>query len=347
MARPMKDARTEREAFYRRIGKAHITPLWEAMQALVPRQPKSPCVPALWKYAQVRPWLMESGSLITAKEAVRRVLILENPGIPGQSAVTNSLYAGWQLILPGEIAPSHRHAQTALRLIVEGSGAYTAVDGERVTMHPGDFIITPSWTWHDHGNPAGEPVVWLDGLDIPMVRFFDAGFAEDYPHDEQEVMRPEGDALLRFGNNLRPIGFVPSGASSPVFAYPYERSRESLRQLAAVDAPHVSHGHKMEFVNPATGGPAMPTMGAYVQLLPKGFSGRPYRSTEGTVFSVIEGDGRAVIGGATLEFTSRDVFVVPSWNAYSLYAERETVLFSYSDRPVQRAIGLWREEQLQ
>jgi gentisate 1,2-dioxygenase len=346
MGQPMKDARAEREAYYYRIGKAHLTPLWEAMSALVPRQPASPCVPALWKYEEIRPWLLESGSLITAKEAVRRVLILENPGIPGQSAITNSLYAGWQLIMPGEIAPSHRHTQTALRLIVEGAGAYTAVDGERVTMHPGDFIITPSWTWHDHGNPSDGPVVWLDGLDIPLVRFFDTGFAEDYSRDEQDVVRPEGDARLRYGNNLLPIEFRVRGASSPVFAYPYVRSRESLVQLARVDEPHACFGFKMEFVNPATGGPAMPTMGAYIQSLPKGFSGKPCRSTDGTVYSVIEGRGRAVIDGQTFEFSARDTFVVPSWKALSLHASDEVVLFSFSDRPVQRALGLWREEQL-
>ena len=337
----------DRQAFYRRIAPAHLAPLWEMMSALVPRQPQSACVPALWKYDQVRPWLLESGSLITAKEAVRRVLILENPGIPGQSAITNSLYAGWQLILPGEVAPSHRHTQTALRLIVEGTGAYTAVDGERVTMHPGDFIITPSWTWHDHGNPADEPVVWLDGLDIPLVRFFDAGFAEDYPQDEQEVIRPEGDAWLRYGSNLLPFAFKLRNATSPVFAYPYARSRESLRHLATVDAPDASHGHKLVFVNPATGGPAMPTMGAYIQLLPAQFSGRPYRSTDGTVFSVIEGSGNAVIGGQKFEFSARDTFVVPSWQAYTLCASEQCVLFSFSDRPVQRALGLWREETLQ
>ncbi len=347
MVQPMKDAQAERQAYYRRIGKAHLTPLWEAMSALVPRQPTPPCVPAMWKYDEVRPALMESGGLITAREAVRRVLVLENPGIPGQSAITNSLYAGWQLILPGEIAPSHRHTQTALRLIVEGAGAYTAVNGERVTMHPGDFIITPSWTWHDHGNPSDGPVVWLDGLDIPLVRFLDTGFAEDYPRAEQEVVRPEGDARLRYGNNLLPIGFTVAGGASPVFAYPYARSRESLLQLARVDPPHPCFGHKLEFVNPATGGPAMPTMGAYIQMLPGGFAGKPYRCTDGTVFSVIEGRGRAVIDGQVFEFGARDTFVVPSWKACELHASETTVLFSFSDRPVQRALGLWREEQLQ
>ena len=124
-------------------------------------------MPAIWKYEDVRADVMASGALISAEEAVRRVLILENPGLPGQASITQSLYAGLQLILPGEIAPSHRHTQSALRFIVEGRGAYTAVNGERTTMRPGDFIITPSWTWHDHGNAdsadGGEPVVWLDG----------------------------------------------------------------------------------------------------------------------------------------------------------------------------------------
>jgi gentisate 1,2-dioxygenase len=343
MGQPMKDPGAERAAYYRRIGAKHLAPLWEAMSVLVPKQPQTPCVPALWKYDEIRPWLMESGDLITAKEAVRRVLVFENPGLPGQASITHTLYAGLQLILPGEVAPSHRHTQTALRLIVEGSGAYTAVDGERVTMHPGDFIITPSWTWHDHGNPASAPVVWLDGLDIPLVRFLDAGFAEDHPKDEQDVVRPEGDAWLRYGNNLLPVEYRMRGATSPVFAYPYSRSRESLHQLARVDEPHACHGHKMEFVNPASGGPAMPTMGAFIQLLPKGFSGAPYRSTDGTVFSVIEGGGSVAVGGKKFDFAHRDVFVVPAWNLYSLSAEQDTVLFSFSDQPVQRALGLWRE----
>ena len=121
---------------------------------------------------------MEAGRLISAEEAERRVLVLENPALRGQSCITQSLYAGLQLILPGEVAPAHRHTQSALRLVLDGEGAYTAVDGERTTMRYGDFIITPSWTFHDHGNDGADPVVWLDGLDIPLVRFLDAGFAE-------------------------------------------------------------------------------------------------------------------------------------------------------------------------
>ena len=185
----------ERKTFYDAIGKHSMSPLWEVLHALVPNAPNTPCVAAHWKYSDVSPYLMRSGQLITAEEAVRRVLILENPALKGQSCITQSLYAGLQVILPGEVAPSHRHTQTALRFVVEGHGAYTAVDGERTQMQPGDFIITPSWTWHDHGHVGAtaqdEPVVWLDGLDIPMLQFFDAGFAENGFAAAQAVTKPE------------------------------------------------------------------------------------------------------------------------------------------------------------
>jgi len=159
----------QRQQLSRDMDPHNLTPLWEVLHALVPQKPATPCVPALWKYDEVRPFLMRAGEAITAEEAVRRVLILENPKLRGQSAVTQSLYAGLQLILPGEIAPSHRHTQSALRFIVEGSGAWTAVDGERTTMRPGDFIITPSWTWHDHGSEAGGPVVWPEVAALLLV----------------------------------------------------------------------------------------------------------------------------------------------------------------------------------
>jgi gentisate 1,2-dioxygenase len=316
------------------------------LASLVPEKPASPCVATIWRYAELRPWLMESGQLISAAEAVRRVLILENPGLPGSSAITQSLYAGLQLILPGEIAPSHRHTQSALRLIVEGSGAYTAVEGERVIMHPGDFIITPSWTWHDHGNDAAGPVVWLDGLDIPIVRMLDCGFAENYSQPTQPVSRPEGDSLARYGNNLLPVDYEPASRTSPVFAYPYARTRESLEHLRRAGAPHAAHGYKMQFVNPATGGYAMPTMATFVQLLPAGFAGRGYRSTDAAVFHVIDGEGAVVVGEQRIGFSARDTFVVPAWQPYRFEVRGDAVLFSFSDRPVQRALDLWREQLL-
>jgi gentisate 1,2-dioxygenase len=340
------DPASTRQAFYRRLDRDNLAPLWEVLHELVIPQPKSPARPALWRYRDIRPYVMESGGLISAREAVRRVLILENPGMRGQSASTRSLYCGLQLILPGEVAPSHRHTQSALRFIVEGSGAYTAVDGERTVMHPGDFIITPSWTWHDHGNPGTEPVVWMDGLDIQILALFDAQFAENYPEEVQPVTRAEGTSVARFGNNLAPLDPVaPFGKTSPVFSYPYARSRETLAALAKNGDPDRCHGWKMQYVNPLSGGPAMPTIGAFIQLLPKGFRSSPYRSTDSTVYSVAEGAGKVRIGNEEFAFEARDTFVVPSWHAASIEAGDECVLFSYSDRPAQRALGLWREHR--
>lgn len=336
-------AASQRAQFYQRIDQENLTPLWEVLNALVPSQPTTPCVPAHWRYEEVRPFLMEAGRLITAREAERRVLVLENPGLRGASSITRSLYAGLQLILPGEVAPSHRHSQSALRFVVEGTGAFTAVDGERTTMLPGDFVITPAWTYHDHGNPGDCPVVWLDVLDIPLVRFLDAGFAERNAEEVPPVVRPEGDSLVRFGGNLLPIEYTQRSGASPILRYPYERSRETLEQLSKSHPADAYHGVKLQYASP-TGGYPLPTIAAFLQRLPAGFRGRSHRSTDGAVFSVVEGKGRSHIGEKVFEWGPKDVFVVPSWCPARHEADHDTVLFSCSDRPVQKALGLWREE---
>ncbi|MBC5768617.1 gentisate 1,2-dioxygenase [Ramlibacter albus] len=340
-----------RKQLYADMNPHNLTPLWEVLHALVPQKPNTPCVPAFWKYDEVRPFLMRAGEAITAEEAVRRVLILENPALRGQSAITQSLYAGLQLILPGEIAPSHRHTQSALRFIVEGSGAFTAVDGERTTMQPGDFIITPSWTWHDHGNDSDVPVVWLDGLDIPIIRFFDAGFAENDTRKSQTLSRPEGTSFARFGHNMAPVRHdSPYGATSPIFSYPYERSREALDQLETSAPIDPYDGVKLRYTNPLTGGWPMPTIGTFMQKLPAGFTGKPWRQTDGGIYSVVEGEGRVTVTRGdheqTFAFGPRDHFVIPSWHTARLQSERGCVLFSYSDRPVQQALGIHHEERL-
>jgi len=336
----------DRADFYTRIAGRHLRPLWEVLDDLVPPQPRPSARPALWRYDDVRPAIMESGNLITAEEAVRRVLVLENPGLPDSSLITSALYAGLQLILPGEVAPSHRHTQSALRFIVEGAGAYTAVDGERTTMAPGDFIITPSWTWHDHGNDGDEPVVWLDGLDIPIVALHDAQFAERYPEAVQPLARPEGDADARWGANMALVNHDHRSRTSPVFNYPYAKSRAALAKLAAAGVSDPAHGVRMRYVNPVTGGWAMPTLGTFLQMLPSGFRSLPHRSTDGTVYCCVEGRGTIRIGDEEFEFGPRDVFVAPSWQARTLTASTDAVLFGYSDRPVQEALGLLREETL-
>jgi gentisate 1,2-dioxygenase len=307
-----------RRDFYQRIAELNAAPLWEVLGEIVGAQPHPAAVPAHWKYAELRPFLMESGELITAREAERRVLMLENPGFRGGSRITQSVYAGLQLVLPGEYTNSHRHVASALRFVIEGEGAYTAVDGERVTMHPGDLILTPSWTFHDHGNPGSSPVVWLDGLDIPIVNFFDSSFAEHLPDEATQTA-------------------VHSGSSA--FAFPYAPARHSL-QNKSLDP---CHGAKIEYLKPA-GASVSPTLGAFLQWLPSGFTGAPYRSTDSTVYCVAEGRGESHIGDRLFQWSARDIFVVPSWCSVWHNAAQDSVLFSFSDRPAQKALGLWREE---
>ena len=326
-----------------------MTALWTVFSTLITKEPKSACQPASWRYDHVRQALMTAGELITAKEAERRVLILENPGLKGSSQITTSLYAGLQLVLPGEVAPAHRHAQSALRFVLEGSGAHTAVNGEKTPMQPGDFIITPQWAWHDHGNDTKQPMIWLDGLDIPMLKFYDASFAEGFGEDQQPIDRQTGDSLARYGANLLPVDHKRRGINSPVFNYPYERSRAALETMRAQNEWDACHGLKMKYVNPETGDYAMPTIGSFIQLLPKGFSTSRYRATDATIFVCVEGRGSSEIGGETIEWGPRDIFVAPSWHWVRHKPEEgpegEAVLFSFSDRPVQEKLGFFRQDR--
>jgi gentisate 1,2-dioxygenase len=336
----------ERRAFYARIDKQNLTPLWTVMSALITPEPRSACVPALWHFDAIRAAMLEAGKLITAKEAERRVLVLENPGMRGQSKITTSLYAGVQLVMPHEVAPAHRHTQSALRFVLEGEGAHTSVDGERTRMAPGDFIITPLMAWHDHGNDTDAPMFWLDGLDIPLIQMLDASFVERFDQEEQPIGKPEGDSLARFGANLMPVDHNSRPTTSPIFNYPYERTREALHQLSRAGSCDACHGIKLRYSNPVTGDHAMPTMGTFIQLLPKGFKTSRYRSTDATVFVAMEGRGRTLAGEDTFAWGPKDIFVVPSWTPVVHEAlEDDCVLFSFSDRPIQEKIGVWRQDR--
>jgi gentisate 1,2-dioxygenase len=307
----------EREDFYRRLGTKGVAPLWQSLGDLVLAQPRTACVPAIWHYDEIRPLLMESGELISALEADRRVLMIENPGLKGVPQITQSLYAGLQLVMPGEFTETHRHAAGALRFVIEGDGACTSVNGTKIAMHPGDFILTPSWTWHDHGNATSQPVVWMDGLDIPIVNMLDTSFAEHYPGGIQTVLT-----------------VLKNEESETPFSFPYASSRAKLDQLP---------GGKLHY---GDGEFTMPTIDAWLQLLPPGSRTKPRRSTDATVYCVTEGHGQSHIGGATFPWGPHDIFMVPSWSAVSHEVEQEAVLFSFSDRPLQKTLGLWREEIL-
>jgi gentisate 1,2-dioxygenase len=340
------DQRAQLKALYAEMDPENLTPLWESLAELVRAQPKSPAVVHRWTYDAIRTYLMRAGDLISAEQAERRVLILENPGLRGQSAIVPSLYAGLQLIMPGEIAPAHRHSQCALRFVLEGEDAFTAVDGEKAVMRPFDLVLTPGWQWHDHGNPTDKPMIWLDGLDIPTVRHFDASFAEGSQVKAQAELVNPGTTRATYGHNMRP--FRGSSADrrprhQPLFHYPYADWRAALAEMAgsAEIDPHL--GHALEFLNPADGGSVMPTISAHVRLLPAGFETRPRRTTDGTTFVVVEGEGVASIEGRDIMLSPRDIIAVPSWNELRIAATKDLVLFGFSDKAAQEKLNLYRE----
>jgi gentisate 1,2-dioxygenase len=340
------DQRTQLEAVYAAMAPQGLQPLWESLHALVLPEPRSPAKAWRWSYDDTRSYLMRAGDIISAEQAERRVLIMENPGLAGQAAITPSLYAGLQLILPGEVAPCHRHAQNALRFVMEGSGAFTAVDGEKAVMEPFDLVLTPAGQWHDHGNQTETPMIWLDGLDIPTVRLFDASFAERLGSAAHPETVGSGDTLARYGHNMRPMrGSVADRrpVGRPLFHYRYAEWRDALGAMArnAEIDPHL--GHALEFLNPADGGPVLSTISAHVRLLPAGFQTRARQATDGTVFVVCEGQGELLLGDEVIALRPRDVVVVPSWIRHQIQASSDLVLFGYSDKASQLKLELYRE----
>lgn len=336
-------------AFRERLAALNVAPLWDVLRGLVPAEPQARAQPYCWQWSAMRERLLESGSVVTAEEAERRVLMLGNPGMEGLPYVTDTIYAGLQLILPGEIARAHRHTQSALRFVLEGSGGYTSVNGVRTEMQRGDFIVTPPWTWHDHGNDGSGPVMWLDGLDAPLVSFLQAGFREEYEAGTQFPRDGESDqVLLRYSDALLPLESRHKGLSSPIFNYPYERTRAVLDRLARYSDIDACHGVNVRYANPLTGGWAMPTIAASMRLLPRGFATEFFRSVDGTVLVGVEGAVTVEIDGAgRFDIGPNDVFAVPGWKRWRMSgaAGGEAVLFAYSDRPVYEKFGLYRESR--
>ncbi len=344
---PKHNIEAMRRAYYQRIAKHDMKPLWRVMDSLITDEPITRCAPVVWHYRDVKSLVMESGTLITAEEAKRRVLILENPALRGESRVTNTLFAGIQMILPSEVAPAHRHAASAVRFVLDGEGAYTAVDGEKTFMSPGDFVITANWAAHDHGNPSDKPMLWLDVLDLPAIGFFEVSFAEDFDEPMQAPRRQDGDSLSFYGSGVLPDGTPAKDLKmkrTPIINYTYAHTRPIVERLLQAGDVDKRHGARVRYANPVNGGAVLPTMGAALAMLPKGFRGEPYRSTDGTVFVCAEGEGTTNVDGHVLDWSANDVFVVPPWKRHFHTAAKQSVLFSISDRPAQEALGLWRED---
>lgn len=333
--------------YYQELTGKNLMALWTRPDVLTP-EPATDVVPYKWSWDETSSALKRSGTLVSPHEAERRVLLLANPGLAPRPGTTQSLIAGFQLVMPGEIAVTHRHTPSAMRFIVEGGGGFTTVDGERTTMEPGDFITTPNWTWHDHGNATEAPNIWLDGLDVPLALGLNQIFFEEYDQDVQEVGKPIDDSLLRYGKNLMPVDDSFRQSYSPLLNYRWEQTQHALDGLAS-DVGSPFDGVRLQYVNPRTGGPALPTIGAYAQILRAGEKTQTHRHTSSTVYLVKKGSGCTVIGGHRFDWVPNDVLVVPTWAWHcheNLSSSDEAILLSFDDRPVLTALGWFREQAL-
>jgi gentisate 1,2-dioxygenase len=333
--------------FHERMHAAHMYGLWELASEMT-AHPEPKAIPYLWPSALIDAMVRESSELVPIGEE-RRALQLFNPGLGGRWSTTNTMIAAVQVILPGEVARAHRHTPTAIRFIMEGEGAYTAVDGDRVYMAPGDLILTPSWAWHDHGNEADKPVVWMDGLDVPLVQALNAMFFQFYGDNQVAASKPRNGSVQLHGHvALRPTWVRERPRSSPLLLYSWERTSQSLSALLDVAADPYD-GVALEYTHPQTGGCLLPTMACWIQMLRPGERLKAHRHTGSAVYYVVQGTGETIIDGRRFAWAKGDILALPSWALHE-HANRSAtdpaVLFSIQDRPVLEALGLYREEAL-
>lgn len=336
-------------AFYQHLETYEAGALWTVANDIEPWQPRSASVPVIWRYRDLREPVLRSAELVTPEKAGRRVVYLRNPGRRAVSAAVGWLYSGLQVMLPGERASAHRHSASALRFIMEGSGAYTIVDGHRMRLGARDLVLTPNGTWHEHGvEPGGTPCIWQDGLDIPLVNALEASFYEVHPNLRQEVAFSEEDTSKTWGGvGIRPSEGTWSKGYSPLYKYEWATTYEGLKRYADATPGSPFDGTRMNYVNPVSGGHVMQTLGASMQLLRPGEHTRAHRHTGSFIYQVAKGSGYSVIDGKRLDWQERDIFCLPSWAWHEHAngsASEDACLFSFHDLPVIEALGFYREE---
>jgi len=332
------------DAFHELIHRNHMWGLWEIASQMTPH-PRPEAIPHQWKWSLLKEVVKQSATAVPVGDE-RRAMQLFNPGLNGQWATTNTLIAAVQVLLPGEVARAHRHSPAAIRFIIEGDGAYTAVEGEKVIMRPGDFILTPSWQWHDHGNETKQTVVWMDGLDVPLTKSLNAMFFEMGKDLKASHHKPVNGSKALYGHGkLTPTWTKERPLFSPLMLYSWEQTLEALHDLRNHDAdPH--DGICLEYTHAQTGGPVLPTMSCRVQMIRKGEKLKPKRVTGSSVFHVVQGSGRSTIEGKVFDWEKGDIIALPSWaqHDYACAGNEDAILFSISDRPVLEALGFYREQ---
>jgi gentisate 1,2-dioxygenase len=336
------------EAFHERLHANHMYGLWElASQMTAHPTPKMSAY--LWKWSLFESILQDAGEVVPIGNE-RRALQLFNPGLEGRWATTNSLLGAMQMLLPGESAPAHRHSPVAIRFIVEGTGAYTAVDGERVYMKPGDLILTPSWSWHDHGNDTDQRVVWFDGLDLPLIQSLEAMFFQMYETRQVPLTKPNNESEQLHGHaHLAPTWVHEKPLSSPLLIYSWESAYAALLSLREQKGSEYD-GISLEYQHPQTGGSVLPTMACFVQLVRPGERLKAQRHTGSAVYYVERGNGETVIDGVRYVWGKGDVLVVPPWSLHehaNTSSSEDAILFSIQDTPVLEKLGLHRVERFE
>ena len=338
-------------AYYEELSRLRTGALWTVANKIEPWQPRSESVPMLWRYADLREHVLRSVDLVTPEKAGRRVIYLENPGRTEVVAAVGWLYSGLQVMRAGEAASAHAHSASALRFIMEGKGAYTVVDGHKMTLGANDFVLTPNGTWHEHGVEAsGSTCIWQDGLDIPFVNAMEAGFYAVHPELRQAVTHAVDDSTALWGApGLKPQHSGWSKPYSPLFKYEWAPTYEALRRHAKVSAGtdvrrradalrqsghrRAGHAHHRRQHAAAAGR----------------FEGKAHRHTGSYLYQVAKGRGHSIIDGRRFDWQERDIFCVPSWALHehaNASSTEDACLFCFSDLPVMQSLGLYREEAL-
>jgi gentisate 1,2-dioxygenase len=317
---------------------------------LFTREPDPSVQTVLWRWRDLEPLLRRLGEEVAlATAGPRRTLRLHNPGLP--FGTTNTFWGSIQVILPGEVAGAHRHTASALRYIIRGRGASTTVDGRRREMNEGDLVLTPAWTWHDHVHEGDEPMIWLDVLDISLMKALQATFFEAF-HTPQQPVTDHPECIEAFASErlMSPTSapFLGARTPNPVLVYEDAMAEAALRQAADL-APVAFGDTVMEYVNPLDGGSALQTLGTRLLMLRPGAHTRATRHTGSKLCHVRRGEGATIVAGRILEWSKGDFFTVAPWAWHehlNRSAEQDAVLFQVDDIPTLGTLGYYREETM-
>jgi len=347
-APPWAGADPQRAGLYEAMAEANIQALWTQAADLMPGQPSPRAVPWLWRWETVLALAARAGQDVpVGRGGERRALALANPGLGGLPFATGTLWGAMQYLNAGESAPAHRHSAAAIRFVLAGSGVWTTVNGEPCPMSRGDLILTPSMTWHEHHSGSDQPMIWFDGLDLPLVNALDAGFFE--PAGAEYLAGPGASpagsrsAAIYAHPGLLPDVIPETDRHSPLMVYRWEHTDRALAELAdATRRPDV----EVRFTDPVHRRDALPTMRCTMRRLAAGARTPATRSVGSSIVVFFSGRGRTMAGGACFEWGPGDTLAVPSWCTIRHEAAQPADLFVVSDAPVLEALRLDRVEIL-